>query len=98
MEYVDGVHLDVYCDTRRLAVADRLQLFLRVCDAIAYPHRNLIVHLDLKPSNIPVTREGRGKLRDFGTSKLIQPDSLLTTTVLAPPAYASPEHLRNEPV
>jgi serine/threonine-protein kinase len=98
MEYVDGVHLDEYCDARKLGVAERLQLFLRVCDAVGYAHRNLIVHLDLKPSNILVTSDGTVKLLDFGTSKLIQPDSLLTTTVMATPAYASPEQLRNEPV
>jgi len=98
MEYVDGVHLEEYCDARKLGVAERLQLFLRVCDAVGYAHRNLIVHLDLKPSNILVTSDGTVKLLDFGTSKLIQPDSLLTTTVMATPAYASPEQLRNEPV
>jgi serine/threonine-protein kinase len=98
MEYVDGVQLDAYCDARKLGIAERLQLFLKVCDAVAYAHRNLIVHLDLKPSNIIVTAEGSVKLLDFGTSKLMQPDSLLTTTVMATPAYASPEQLRNEPV
>ena len=98
MEYVDGEHLDVYCNERNLGIEKRLQLFLRVCDAVAYAHRNLIVHLDLKPSNILVTADGTLKLLDFGTSKLIQPDSLLTTTVMATPAYASPEQLRNEPV
>ena len=98
MEYVDGVHLDTYCDQRKLGIAERLQLLLRVSEAVAYAHRNLIVHLDLKPSNILVTADGTVKLLDFGTSKLIQPDSLLTTTVMATPAYASPEQLRNEPV
>jgi serine/threonine-protein kinase len=99
MEYVDGVHLDTFCDDRSLGVVARLQLFLQVCDAVAYAHRNLVVHLDLKPSNILVTEEqGNIKLLDFGTSKLIQPDSLLTTTVMATPAYASPEQLRNEAV
>jgi serine/threonine protein kinase/tetratricopeptide (TPR) repeat protein len=98
MEYVDGVPLDVYCDERHLGIDERLELFLHVCDAVAYAHRNLIVHLDLKPSNIFVTSDGTVKLLDFGTSKLIQPDSLLTTTVMATPAYASPEQLRNEPV
>ncbi|MEO6803405.1 MAG: serine/threonine-protein kinase [Granulicella sp.] len=99
MEYVDGSHLDVYCDDRSLGIRERLQLFLRVCEAVAYAHRSLVVHLDLKPSNILVTEAGGiVKLLDFGTSKLIQPDSLLTTTVMATPAYASPEQLRNEPV
>ncbi|MEO6830109.1 MAG: serine/threonine-protein kinase, partial [Acidobacteriaceae bacterium] len=98
MEYVDGVQIDAYCNGRNLGIPERLQLFLHVCDAVAYAHRNLIVHLDLKPSNILVTSDGSVKLLDFGTSKLIQPDSLLTTTVIATPAYASPEQLRNEPV
>src|SRR5580698_6875335 len=98
MEYVDGLHLDAYCDANKLGIRERLQLFLHVCDAVAYAHRNLVVHLDLKPSNILVTAEGTVKLLDFGTSKLIQPDSRLTTTVMATPAYASPEQLRNEAV
>jgi serine/threonine protein kinase len=98
MEYVDGIHLDVYCDQRKLTITERLELFLQVCDAVAYAHRNLVIHLDLKPSNILVSTEGTVKLLDFGTSKIIQSDSLLTTTVLATPAYASPEQLRNEAV
>ena len=98
MEYVDGVHLDVYCDTRHLDIRKRLLLFLHICEAVAYAHTNLVVHLDLKPSNILLTESGTVKLLDFGTSKLIQSDSLLTTTLMATPAYASPEQLRNEPV
>jgi len=98
MEFVDGIHLGEYCNQRKLGIPERLRIFLSVCDAVAYAHRNLVVHLDLKPSNILVTAEGAVKLLDFGTSKLIQPDSMLTTTVMATPAYASPEQLRNEPV
>ncbi len=98
MEYVNGDHLDSYCDSHRLSIRDRVVLFRQICDAVSYAHRNLIVHLDLKPSNILVNAEGMVKLLDFGTSKLIQPDSFITTTVLATPAYASPEQLRNEPV
>jgi len=98
MEYVDGTHLDLYSDQHTLGVRERVELFLQVCDAVAYAHRNLIVHLDLKPSNILVTADGTVKLLDFGTSKLIQTDSRLTTTVMATPAYASPEQLRNEAV
>jgi serine/threonine-protein kinase len=98
MEYVEGVHFDVYCDSRNLSIDERLRLFLHVCDAVGYAHRNLIVHLDLKPSNILVTADGTVKLLDFGTSKLMEPDSMLTSTVMATPAYASPEQLRNDPV
>jgi eukaryotic-like serine/threonine-protein kinase len=96
MEYVEGTHLDTYCDTRTLGIRARLELFLHICDAVGYAHRNLVLHLDLKPSNILVTSDGTVKLLDFGTSKLIQSDSLMTSIVLATPAYASPEQLRNE--
>ena len=106
MEFVDGELLTAWCDARRLTVEQRIELFLQVCDAVGYAHRNLVVHLDLKPSNILVAaesgaesgRQGGVKLLDFGTSKLILPDISATTTVLATPAYASPEQLRNEPV
>ena len=98
MEYVDGQHLDLYADQHKLSISARINLFLHVCEAVAYAHRNLVIHLDLKPSNILVTPGADVKLLDFGTSKIIQSDSLLTTTVLATPAYASPEQLRNEPV
>jgi serine/threonine-protein kinase len=98
MEYVEGVHFDVYCDEKKLGIEDRLRMFLHVCDAVGYAHRNLVVHLDLKPSNILVTADGTVKLLDFGTSKLMEPDSMLTSTVMATPAYASPEQLRNDAV
>jgi serine/threonine protein kinase/tetratricopeptide (TPR) repeat protein len=98
MDFVEGVHLDEYCDRESLGVEDRVRLTLQVCEAIAHAHRNLVVHLDLKPSNILVNAEGVVKLLDFGTSKLVQPHDSVTTTILATPAYASPEQLRNEPV
>ena len=98
MEYVDGVHLDRFCDDRQLGIEERLRLFLQVCEAVAYAHRNLVVHLDLKPSNILATKEGQAKLLDFGTSKVIEADRSLTSTVFATPAYASPEQLLNQPV
>ena len=98
MEYVAGRQLDRLCDERKLTIEDRLRLFLKVCDAVAYAHRSLVVHLDLKPSNILVTAEGAPKLLDFGTSKLFEAGGQLTTTVPLTPAYASPEQLRNEPV
>jgi len=98
MDFVEGVHLDEYCDREALSVEARVRLFRQVCEAIAHAHRNLVVHLDLKPSNILVNTKGVVKLLDFGTSKLVQPDDSVTTTILATPAYASPEQLRNEPV
>jgi serine/threonine protein kinase len=98
MEYVEGTHLDEYCDSRLLGIEARLRIFLQICDALSHAHRNLIVHLDLKPSNVLVTAAGAVKLLDFGTSKLLQVDGNPTATVMATPAYASPEQLLNKPV
>jgi len=98
MEYVDGMHLDRYCDSRKLSVRERLEIFLQICDAVGNAHRNLIVHLDLKPSNVLITATGIVKLLDFGTSKLLQGDATPTATIMVTPAYASPEQLLNEPV
>jgi serine/threonine-protein kinase len=98
MDFVEGAHLDEYCDREHLSVDARVQLFLQICEAVAHAHRNLVVHLDLKPSNILVNAAGSVKLLDFGTSKLLQPDESVTSTILATPAYASPEQLRNEPL
>jgi serine/threonine-protein kinase len=95
-EYVEGRHLDVYCQENGLGEDDRLELFEQVCAAVDHAHRNLIIHLDLKPSNILVTESGKVKLLDFGTAKLVKPDGSFTATIMATPAYASPEQMRQE--
>jgi serine/threonine protein kinase len=75
MEYVDGIPFTRYCDQHRLTITDRLHLFLQICSAVEYAHRNLIVHRDLKPGNILVTADGVPKLLDFGTAKLLSAGS-----------------------
>jgi serine/threonine protein kinase len=98
MEFVEGKQLDVFCDEHHLTLEQRLHLFIQICAAVDYAHRNLIVHLDLKPSNILITNDGIPKLLDFGASKLLPLDGRFTSTFSATPSYASPEHLRNEAV
>jgi len=104
MEYVEGVTIDRYCIEHTLDVRARLRLFLAVCDAVHYAHRNQIVHRDLKPGNVLVTADGNVKLLDFGIAKLIAPDreaerNLTRTGVrLLTPDYASPEQVRGDAV
>jgi serine/threonine protein kinase len=100
MEYVQGRPIDRYCIDSRLTIDDICRLFLRVCEAVAYAHRNLVVHRDLKPGNIIVTPDGAPKLLDFGVAKLLSPDSDRSDAPTGlfhrpiTPEYASPEQVR----
>ncbi len=103
LEYVEGVDLLAHARERRLAVDDRLRLFLEMLEAVEYAHARNIVHRDLKPGNVLVGADGRPRLLDFGISKLVDPeagDAATTQTELRAltPAYASPEQIRGGPV
>jgi serine/threonine-protein kinase len=98
MEYVEGVPIDRYCREWRLAPQAILKLFLEVCDAVAFAHQRLVVHCDLKPSNILVNPEGRPLLLDFGIARLLDSGVLqggapegAGQTYAFTPRYASPE-------
>ncbi len=98
MDLVEGESITTWCDRRRLRLPDRVRLFLSVCDAVRSAHRHLIVHLDLKPSNVLVSADGHVKLLDFGAAKLADPSTGFTRTEPLTLQYASPERLRAEPV
>lgn len=102
LEYVEGTNLKSYCDEHTLNTSERLNLFRRVCDAVAFAHQNLIVHRDLKPSNIIITEDGTPKLLDFGIAKLLSgassAEGTMTIGRVLTPEYASPEELRGLPV
>lgn len=100
MELVRGVPITKYCDQKRLTLAQRIELFVPVCEAIQHAHQKGIIHRDIKPSNILVTEiDGRPapKVIDFGVAKamgLVLTDKTLNTVigaVVGTPQYMSPE-------
>ena len=102
MEYVEGRRIDEWCDARRLSLNERIGLFLKVCDAVEFAHRNLVIHRDIKPANILVTADGTPKLLDFGIARIIEEGGQVLATATAAHAltlaYASPEQIEQQPL
>lgn len=102
LEHVDGRPVDEYVRHKQLPIRDRLRLFVMIARAVAYAHARLVVHQDLKPSNILVTDDGDVKLLDFGIAELYDRDARATRGPVSKrpltPAYASPEQLAGQPL
>jgi serine/threonine-protein kinase len=102
LEYVEGVWINEYCAAHVLSIQQRLELFLEVLQAVRYAHARLVIHRDLKTSNILVSRDGRVHLLDFGIAKLLDQDGPAASRLQGgagfTPDYASPEQLRGEAI
>lgn len=99
MEYIDGERIDRWCAMHALGLRARIELFLKVCEAVSYAHAHLVIHRDLKPANVLVVASGEPKLLDFGIARLLDDDaSQHTATRMMTPAYASPEQIEGKPL
>ena len=100
MEFVKGVPVNEFCDTRKLSLNDRIGIFIDICSAVQHAHQKAILHRDLKPSNIIVSENGGRivpKVIDFGVAKALgqqlSDKTMFTAMGLAigTPQYMSPE-------
>lgn len=105
MELIEGDPLLAWAAAHDLSRRVRAQLFVTICNAVAFAHRSLIVHRDITPSNILVTADGTPKLIDFGIAKPAEdpasaadPISASIGSLSLTPGYAAPERMHSGPV
>ncbi|MEX1100855.1 MAG: Stk1 family PASTA domain-containing Ser/Thr kinase [Actinomycetota bacterium] len=101
MEYIEGRTLaDFFAGGGRLTPMKATELVEQVAGALAYAHQQGVIHRDIKPGNIMVTREGGVKVTDFGIARLVTTEHTIeqTAAVLGTASYLSPEQARGEVV
>ena len=94
IEYVEGKTITEYADQKGLSIHNRLDLFLGACGAIEYSHHHLIVHMDLKPGNILVNKDGFVKVIDFGMARRLEGQEISQSFGAFSGPYASPEQIQ----
>lgn len=91
LEFVEGTTLDRLVMEEQVPLTRLLELVAQIARALAYAHANGIIHRDVKPANIMVTRAGQAKLSDFGIAKLEGTSMTIAGQVMGTPAFMSPE-------
>jgi serine/threonine-protein kinase len=99
MEWIDGIPLIDYLKQQSLNLSQTLKLFLQICQPVSYAHSQGIIHRDIKPLNIMVTKDGSVKLLDFGIAKTLDADVTQTQSdAMMTLAYSSPEQINGRSV
>jgi len=98
MDYVDGGSLRDQIEQGPLDMEDAIHITGQVADALDYAHRQGLIHRDVKPANILITREGRPLLTDFGIARALDESTHLTRTgtSIGTPAYMAPEQAQGQ--
>ena len=94
MELVQGITLKNYIDMKgKLDIRDALNISVQIASGLSAAHENRIIHRDIKPQNIIMSRDGKVKVTDFGIAKVAD-STTVTTTAAGTVHYISPEQAR----
>ena len=97
MEYLEGESLEKLIARKPpLPLATKVGFVVQACRALDYAHRRGVIHRDVKPANIVVTRDGIVKVVDFGIARLANTSATQTGMLVGTLAYMSPERVRGE--
>ncbi len=106
MEYIEGKSLDDFVKIRELSTRPIMELFNKICQAVAYAHQRGVMHRDLKPGNIMVDDDGEPHILDFGLAKLagtseqVSAEAVMTSIpgkIIGTLAFMSPEQASAQP-
>ncbi|MGD0135497.1 MAG: serine/threonine-protein kinase, partial [Bryobacteraceae bacterium] len=103
MEFIHGQTLCEYAAAHHLSTRARLEIMVRICDAVQHAHQRGIIHRDLKPGNILVDETGQPKILDFGVARMTDADARATRQtdlgqLIGTLAYMSPEQVLADPL
>jgi predicted Ser/Thr protein kinase len=103
MELIRGHSLRDYAEEHRLNTRQRLELMVKICEAVQHAHQRGLIHRDLKPGNILVDETGQPKILDFGVARVTDSDAQATRQtdlgqLVGTLAYMSPEQVLADPL
>src|SRR4029453_9471461 len=95
MELVEGMDLgQAMYPGDRLPLDQKIRMLADVCRGLDYAHKQAVVHRDVKPANVRISREGVVKILDFGIARIADSEMTKTGLILGTPSYLSPEVLK----
>jgi serine/threonine-protein kinase len=98
MEYVDGLPLARFCrEGHLLSISKAVEIIFTVCKGLDFAHKQGLIHRDVKPSNIMISRSGRIKITDFGIAQ-VKSEQSSSKGLIGSPGYMSPEQVKEQPV
>jgi serine/threonine protein kinase len=95
MKLVRGARLDAVLD-RAASLVERLELFMRICDAVSFAHAQGVVHRDLKPANVMCGQFGEVLVMDWGVAKVLGRSEAGDEPVVGTPGFMAPEQTRGD--